>query len=264
VPTLILPPRYTTASIALWKAGLQLGWNVERLQNWRSPLELQDQDPVVYGEALFVAAIADQLSLALLETPFDWLTHLPYCYRRRKITYSTLAEARALTEPAFVKPVTDKCFAAKVYPTGIALPGADLFHDDTPVLIADPVEWIAEFRCFILERQVVASSPYLRGGESAQELDDSWPFLTDEQDHIIAFVEDLLSDPEFRLPPAIVLDVGLIADRGWAIVEANPVWASGLCGCDPVAVLPAIQRACIRQELLTDADSHWIVVPIVA
>lgn len=264
MPTLILPPRYTTASIALWKAGLHLGWHVERLQNWRAPLELRDQDPVVYGEALFVAAIADQLSLALLETPFDWLTHLPYRYRRRKIAYATLGEARALTEAAFIKPVTDKCFAAKVYPTGIALPGVDLFHDDTPVLIADPVQWIAEFRCFILERRVVTFSPYLRGGESAQELDDSWPFLLDEEEQVLVFVEDLLSDPEFSLPSAVVLDVGLIADRGWAIVEANPVWASGLCGCDPVAVLPVIQRSCIQQERLTEADRDWIVAPIVA
>ena len=36
-PILILPPRYTPDSIALWKAATAAGWRVERLPDWRVP-----------------------------------------------------------------------------------------------------------------------------------------------------------------------------------------------------------------------------------
>ncbi|WP_201278280.1 hypothetical protein [Scytonema millei] len=41
MPTLILAPRYTTDTQALWRAANQLGWQVERLTNWRVSEELQ-------------------------------------------------------------------------------------------------------------------------------------------------------------------------------------------------------------------------------
>ncbi|MFZ6743697.1 hypothetical protein ACO0LC_10760 [Undibacterium sp. JH2W] len=35
MPTLIFTPRYNDDSQALWKAAGALGWQVERLSNWR-------------------------------------------------------------------------------------------------------------------------------------------------------------------------------------------------------------------------------------
>jgi hypothetical protein len=46
------------------------------------------------------------------------------------------------------------------------------------------------------------------------------------------------------LPPAFVVDVGLVADRGWAIVEFNPAWCSGLLVADLAAVLGVQKSAC--------------------
>jgi len=37
--------------------------------------------------------------------------------------------------------------------------------------------------------------------------------------------------------------VGHIKDRGWAVVEANAAWGSGLYGCDPVKVLEVLRCA---------------------
>ncbi|WP_373544586.1 hypothetical protein [Chamaesiphon sp.] len=54
MPTLILTPRFTEDAQSLWRAALQLGWSVERLQSWRVPDELrQVGEPVLYLEALF-------------------------------------------------------------------------------------------------------------------------------------------------------------------------------------------------------------------
>ena len=50
------------------------------------------------------------------------------------------------------------------------------------------------------------------------------------------------------MPPAFVLDVGVVAGRGWGIVGANPAWASDIYGRDPSGVLPVLRRSSIRRS----------------
>jgi hypothetical protein len=172
MPTLVLPPRYTPDSNALWKAAIDAGWETERLQGWRIPEGFDvKENLVLYGEPLFAAVVADQLQLALLEPPFAWTAELPEVYRCREVGFSALGEARQLRDPRFIKPADDKCFPASVYESGFCLPKADVLPDSTPVLIAEPVSWEVEYRCFVLERQVLTSSVYLRNGELAQDRD---------------------------------------------------------------------------------------------
>jgi hypothetical protein len=45
------------------------------------------------------------------------------------------------------------------------------------------------------------------------------------------------------LPRTVVIDVGFIEGRGWALIEFNAAWGAGLNGCDPEKVLPAIVAA---------------------
>src|SRR5436305_70695 len=110
MPTLVLPPRYTQDSVALWRAAQAAGWETLRLPGWRVPESLRDEEVVLYGEPLFAAIVAEALGLTLLEPPIDWLVSLPQQYRQRTVRCTTLAEARHLTEPTFVKPAEDKCF----------------------------------------------------------------------------------------------------------------------------------------------------------
>ena len=65
MPTLVLPPRYTIDSIALWKSAIALNWEVTRLPNWQLTSDIDD--PVIYGEPLFAKLIADRLSVKLLD-----------------------------------------------------------------------------------------------------------------------------------------------------------------------------------------------------
>ena len=51
----------------------------------------------------------------------------------------------------------------------------------------------------------------------------------------------MLSDARVDLPRATVIDVGTIAGRGWAVVEQNAAWGSGLYGCDPEQVLEVLR-----------------------
>jgi protein-tyrosine phosphatase len=61
------------------------------------------------------------------------------------------------------------------------------------------------------------------------------------------------------LPPAFVVDVGLVEGRGWAVVEFNPVWCSGLLGADPAAVLAVLERACRNADGFATEDRRWLV-----
>jgi hypothetical protein len=256
--TLLLSPRYTPDSIALGRAALASGWDAVRLPNWRPPPELAGRDIAVHGEPLFAAVVAQELRLALLEPTFGWLADLPETYRLRQVRLSSLGEARGLCQETFLKPADDKCFAARVYASGAELPSSGLLPGRLPVLIAEPVRWKSEFRCFVLERQVVTLSVSLRDGRLARAEDGSWPAAAEELEAAWGFASQLLADPCVSEPPAVVLDVGLIAERGWAVVEANAAWGSGLYGCEPARVLPVLARACLRKDGLALADAVWV------
>jgi hypothetical protein len=69
----------------------------------------------------------------------------------------------------------------------------------------------------------------------------------------------LLKAKSPALPPAFVVDVGLVEDRGWAVVEFNPVWCSGLLGADPSAVLGVLERASRDADHFDAADAPWVM-----
>jgi ATP-grasp domain, R2K clade family 3 len=88
--------------------------------------------------------------------------------------------------------------------------------------------------------------PWGQGGEKAVPSMDA-----------LAVCRRLLAAP--ALPPAFVVDVGLIEGRGWAVVELNPAWCSGLLGAGPAAVLGVLERACRDAGALDAADAAWLV-----
>lgn len=240
------------------------GWSVLRLDGWQAPEELVGAALAVYGEISWAEVIAGQLELALIDVPEDWLPGLPERYRRRDIRLATLREARACTTAAFVKPADGrKGFEGRVYAHGgLGLPAAESYSDDTTVLIADPVHWESEFRCFVKEGVVLTISPYLRGGELAMAADGSWPISAEESAGVHEFMASLLA--EVVVPPAVVIDVGVIAGRGWAVVEANSAWGAGLYDCDPDRVLEVLGRSCVPRDHLTAADAKWAAEAVYA
>ena len=255
-PTLYLSPRYTPDSVALWRQGIADGWIVERLQS-RTHRPAPTPRAAVYGEPFFARDVAASMSMGLLEPPFSWLTTLPLDLTNRAIRFTTLSDGRKLTSPSFVKPADDKCFDAQVYQTGDELPGDDHLDGSAPILISEVVNWLSEFRCFVLDGTVVTLSVYLRNGELAQVEDGSWPATKDEIDEAQRFAERVIDT--VGMPPAVVLDVGVIDGAGWSVVEANPAWGAGIYGCDPAAVLRVLGRSCVSMETLSVDDACWLI-----
>ncbi|GAA1631648.1 ATP-grasp domain-containing protein [Catellatospora bangladeshensis] len=163
---LILPPRVTETGLAYADAARRRGMRVETVHGWRLPEHLVGHPGAhLYAGPLFADAVGAELGIGLLEPDPDWLARLPWELTRRVVVFTTLARARELDRPAFVKPPDDKSFPARVYPSGAALPGLDVLDGDTPVLVSDVVEFQAEFRCFVAAGEVRAVSRYAVGGE---------------------------------------------------------------------------------------------------
>lgn len=258
-PLVLLAPRVTPDSVSIWKAALQLKWKVERLATWRVPSELRmpNGDVVVYAEPLFAEAVADQLDLILMEPPPEWLVELPARFRTRCVDLMTLAEAKQILEPVFVKPAEGKVFEAKVYGDAAQLPPFESVDEKLPVICSEPVTWLLEVRCFVRDRQLVDLSPYWRAGMLAQAEDGTWPFQSEEEADARAFVESLLAAPDVSMPSAFVLDVGITEEHGWAVVEANPCWGAGLYGCEPQRVLEVLRGSVKHRSQMMAGEWRW-------
>ncbi|MGW3245869.1 ATP-grasp domain-containing protein [Streptomyces sp. NPDC001070] len=252
--TLFLSPRVTATGHALAAAARRRGMASHTLRTWRVPPEARETaGAALYSGPLFADAVAADLGLGLLEADEDWLARLPAELLGRQVEFMTLAEARRLRRPAFVKPPNDKSFPARVYRDGSGLPGPDAVDDDTPVLVSDIVAFTAEYRLFLLDGEVVAGSRYAtRGGLDVAPLDDD-PL----SDGVRDFAGRLFTPGVPELPGAVVVDVGPI-DGGWAVIEANAAWASGHYACDPDAALDVALRAAAPVAELAPRDRRFL------
>lgn len=252
---LLLPPRSNPNTEKMKVAAIESGWEVNQLSSWRPPEELAGRtDVIAYGEPLFVAAMAEFLGLALLEPPFDWLPSLPLSLTKRDVKITTLEQARNGQSRIFAKPADDKCFPAGIYSSGIDIKASELLPPNIPVLTSEVVNWEVEYRFFILKRQPQTFSVYLRHGEL---VNDTPPLL--ESEAALAFVNQFFEDEQIKMPPAVVLDVGIISGRGWAVLEANPAFGAGVYQCDPAKVLPVIRHCVIALSELSQEDKRWVL-----
>jgi|ERR1051326_1389964 hypothetical protein len=241
VPTLLLTPRSTDDAQELWRGCARLNWKVERVHGWKVPT-VDRGDVAIYAEPLLATHIARTLKLELLEPEVDWLPSLPERWRNRKVSLSTMHEARALSEPQFIKSAAGKEFDARIYHSGEDLPRGEMISDSLPVLIQEIVQFDVEYRCFVSDRIVRTASSYWRFGKDPRDENGLWS--VSELPEAMQFCTALLADSTVHVPDACVIDVGFVKDKGWAVIENNAAWSSGVYGCDGAEVLPVLRHAC--------------------
>ena len=250
------PPRYVQFDNLLAGAARDAGWEVVRCHADTTPVGVVE--PVLYVTTELAHAVGRRMNLSLLEPSFDLLARVPQRFVRRAVEFAAFADLGRLRGPTFVKPADplDKWFDAGVYSDARDIRTKNRARPDAPVLLSAAVEWSVEFRYFVLDGRVVAESPYLSFGRPGWRLfDPRRPTALPPGGRSVA--EAVCGAMRGELPPAFVVDVGLIEDRGWAVVEFNPVWSAGLLGADPRAVLPALRRA--TRTTATGADARWVV-----
>lgn len=235
------PPAAAICEQRLIAAAEAVGWTALGCDVDTIPPDVPD--PVVYVTTDLAVTTASRLNLTLLEPPLDLLTRVPDRFLRRQVEAATFSDLDRLAGRTFVKPADplDKWFDAGIYSDRRDIHTRGRSQPDSPVLLSEPVEWSVEFRYFVLEGKAVAGSPYLAYGRPA------WRWRAGQKPDMptagLPLVEGVCKAMEGELPPAFVIDVGRIEDRGWAVVEFNPVWCAGLLAADASAVLPALQRA---------------------
>lgn len=242
---LLLAPRINETGLRLLGCAGRRGLRAHTAVRWEAPAELARVRPAyLYGGPLFADAVAGALEIAPLQPSPGWLASLPWELTQRQVELTTLARARRLRRPAFVKAPLDKLFAARVHRDGSGLPGSDALDDDTPVLVSDVAVFVREYRLFVLDGAVRAASRYAVAGALA--------VAAELPPDAAAFAVDVLAAG--GLPSGAVLDVGLLDTGAWAVVEANPAWASGGYACDTDGVLDTVLRAAGPADAVAAAD----------
>lgn len=259
---LITQPRNGRAHneiIALQYAARELGWDVlSAPYGWRLDEDFTKQGlvGVPYGSQTFCEVISQQMNWTLRGNSFDWLTKLPEKYLKRKVEFMTLGEARQIKERKFIKPADDKCFDAKVYEPGEFNP-SEIILDDYPVLVSEPVQWDLEYRFFIQPRTESIAVDPRSGGIRAwsnyifyenvadPKFWDMTPITGLGGHTVLDFADHLTIDLYRNDIPTVpsVIDIGRIVGKGWAVIETNQAWASGLYGCDPMEALKVMAGA---------------------
>lgn len=250
-PTLILADRYGADCQVLWRAAVKLNWNVER--PIRYSLQQAPLGPVgIFGPLTFCDIMAQRLMLGLLDPPDFWLAQLDPKYLKRKVEATTLGELASLNERTFIKPANDKVFQCGIYQRGRDV-ATRYIEKTSPVLVSEVVDFVFEIRFYVMDRQILTSSSY-------KELDLPEGLTRIELlDQAATWVTELLQEPNLDLPSAVVIDVGYISEKGWAVVEANQIYASGVYE-DAIAenLLPALVRAGGGAESVSPADLKYL------
>jgi ATP-grasp domain, R2K clade family 3 len=259
MPTLVLSTMSLPASSALADAARTLKWDVAVFD--RSPSNKPKGQVTFYGGTDLALAVASRFQLALLEPPFDLLAKLPLEYRRRTVEYARFSDLGRLKAPTFAKPADalNKSFDAGVYSSVRDIRAPRGVDPTNPVLLSEPVEWSAEYRCFIKEEEITAWSPYISFGRPCWKPFGKGTLATETPSNLQSFCKRLFSQSGVLFPPAFVMDIGLIDDRGWGVVEFNPIWCSGLLGADPRKVLAGLKRACHDADRLSIGDRRWVI-----
>ncbi len=256
--TLLLSSWSLPASHSLADAARSAGWNVSVFEE--NPKAAIREDIVFYGGTDLALAAAWQHGLCLLETPFDLLARLPRSLLHRTVEYGTFGELQRLKAPTFIKPADPfrKAFDPGVYSSSHDIRAARPIPSDTPVLLAEPVEWLIEYRCFVLEGKLAAWSPYVNFGRPIWRPFDELREKLERPATLVALCDRVVQEAG-ALPPTFVVDVGMIEDRGWAVVEFNPAWCAGVLGADPHRVLEVLKRGTVGSSRLSNADRRWVI-----
>lgn len=234
-----LSPIFTEDSINLKHASINSGYDLNRFNlKWDVPEEFRSDVIAVYGEDIFAEIVSEQCNIQLLKPKDHWLSTVSEDFTLRKIQYGKLKEFIYLKN-TFIKCSDFKSFKAGVYENINDIKGFDSLDLESMVFISEVVDWELEVRCFVLNGKIETYSTYWRNGEF-----DTNGLSATEEIGMFTFFENFIKENHSTLPKAVVVDFGIIRDKGWALIEANPAWCSGLYACNPSKALEVIVKSC--------------------
>jgi hypothetical protein len=224
---LLIPERTDVEQGAVARAFEKSGGTVHRIGRFRDPPKVDPSGVRVYGSTSFYLVLQQKLGFNLSSPDDKLLLSVPRQQLKRKLALETLRDSLAGNFPRFIKPVTPMIFRASFFSSRelLSTECRDL-SPDMLVFASEPVNMVVEVRTFLLDGELLDAAIYEGQADLCAARD---------------FVEELQN--AMKLPPTLVIDVGLISKRGWAVVEFNASWGAGLNGCSAEKVLPPILAA---------------------
>ena len=236
-----LSPIYTQDSNNLKRAAINSSYELNRFNaKWNVPEEFRADVIAVYGEDIYAEIVSEQCNLSLTKPKDDWLSEISEEFTKRKISYGQLKEF-VDEENIFIKCSDFKSFKAGVFDKVKNIKGFDSLDMESTVFTSEVVEWELEVRCFVLNNEIKTYSSYWRNNAFDTDL-----LSETEQKGLFEFFEIFIQKYSSTLPKAVVLDFGIIKGKGWALIEANPAWCSGLYACDAEKALVVIVESCVK------------------
>lgn len=254
---LVLPSEHTKEDQAIWREAIRRGWKTLRLDP-NKPEKIEGYDMVrYYGNVLHKTRVEKLLPIKFHPISPTLLSDLDISWTGREIKSMEFGELpKPLDKDTFIKCVDIKWLEARVYKAG-EKPSSQWqgMQDHDKILVQEPVSFIDEVRCFVLDREILTMSYYRKNKEFCPENIALTPFedIKDDAEPVwVRMLVDMLMAPHMypltKLPNGVVLDFGRLGyfDSGklgvgrWALIEANEAWASGLYDCDPEKVFDTI------------------------
>ena len=198
----------------------QMGWEIVPYTD-AAPVRANAPDEIIVGHIAAVRAGLRALGLAVPAELGYPAALRPFLGRRLwQSTINTVA-AHPESWPVFVKPIHEaKKFTGVLVRRPGDLVGCGDQHHDTPVWCAEPVQLVAEWRCFVRYGRIL----------DARHYKGDWRAHFDP-----AVVEAALAAYASEAPAAFSLDVGRTAAGATVVVEVNDGYSLGAYGLTPLA-----------------------------
>ena len=150
-------------------------------------------------------------------------TDYPDClhkYMGRKLWKSTVNTINNNPDlwPVFIKPTINKQFKGRVVHSAKDLIGCGSIYGDSPVYCSEVLEFVAEFRAFVLYGEILDVRKYA----------GKWDVHCSR-----TVIESCIKDFT-DAPNAYALDFGITSDGNTVLVEVNNTCSIGSYGLDPV------------------------------
>lgn len=247
--TVVLSSRITKDSKRIESVARELGHEVHRLttrnkSEWGMATRL-----AVYCEALLAEYVSQNSQMVLLRPLESALSSAPHSVTRRKVRHIKVADLPRQEYPSFLKPADQKFFRAGVYEGHHQLSDYIQSYPDDTALVSEVVAFIHEYRHFVIDGVVVATSPYIIDEKYVG--DDSG--IPQTPADIVSFATEVARVCGQDIPPSCVIDIGRLKNGELALIAFSPSWTSSLYGCDPYRAFECIHRGCINRPDMDDA-----------
>ena len=150
----------------------------------------------------------------------------------RRVWYDTIDSISAQEEKwnagYFVKPVRSKAFTGKIISSINDLIGCGNCHENYEVLVSEPLNIKAEWRCFILYDEIIDVRPY---GMMLDPKRKSFLYHYDEK--VLQEMLEVFRHMENR-PAACSMDICVTEEGRTLLVEFNDAYSLGYYGLAPI------------------------------